>query len=39
MNLRSVESIIRIVGYIATALIAIFNLSSEVSYFKQLRKR
>lgn len=38
MNLKTLESIIRIIGFIISALVAVFNLSDEVKYYKSLKK-
>lgn len=38
MNLKTLESVIRIIGFIITALVAIFNLSDEVKYYKSIKR-
>ena len=38
MNLKTLEPVIRIIGFIVTALVAIFNLSDEVKYYKSIKK-
>lgn len=39
MNLEQLKTLIRIIGFIAAAISAIFNLGDEVKYFNKLGKK
>lgn len=39
MSLEQIKTLIRIIGFIAAAITALFNLGDEVKYFNKLNKK